>query len=272
MRNVVMATIIWFASVAAAVAAGEPAGSLYVVGMGPAGPDLTAPRVLSIIEQADYFLCSPRLPQRFPAFGIDPDKIAFNPWEDPPDDDAPAGSPLDSRAWRRQRVQDFVLEKIYAGKTVVMMDGGDPCVYAPTLGNLLVGLDDRYYEVVPGMGAFNAAAAALKRSMTCAGARFVLLTSPRSLFDDAGDVGDIVEDLARYPATLVFYMALEGMADLVQRFRRHFPDDLPVAIVYFAGYPDREFVLRSTLTDIVRDMAPMDETWLGLVVMGECVR
>ena len=56
----------------------EGVGKLYVVGMGPAGPDLTAPRALEIVEKADVLLCSPRMPQRFAAFGrtIDSKKIA----------------------------------------------------------------------------------------------------------------------------------------------------------------------------------------------------
>ncbi len=62
----------------------ETKGKLYVVGMGPAGSDLTAPRVLSIVRDADYLLCSPGLPKRFDRFAevIDPGKVAFNPWED----------------------------------------------------------------------------------------------------------------------------------------------------------------------------------------------
>jgi len=53
------------------------------VGMGPAGPDLTAPRALAVIEKADVILCSPGMPKKFERFGksIDPKKVAFNPWE-----------------------------------------------------------------------------------------------------------------------------------------------------------------------------------------------
>ena len=161
----------------------EDAGKLYVVGMGPAGPDLTAPRVLSIVKKADFLLCSPRMPERFSRFGahIDPTKVAFDPWKGIFDDASHNKDPQSRAAAeekQRKKVQDFVLEKIKAGKTVVMMDAGDPCIYGPLLSHLLVGLDDRHYEVIPGMSAFNAAGAALKRSLTCGDTRFVMLTSP----------------------------------------------------------------------------------------------
>lgn len=257
---------------------GEKAGRLYVVGMGPAGPDLTAPRVLSIVEDADFFLCSPRIPERFARFGayIDPSKVAFNPWQGIFNRDSDNTSPESRAAARdrqRKKVRDFVLEKIEAGKTVVMMDGGDPCVYGPTLSHLLVGLDDRHYEVVPGMGAFNAAAAALKRPMIQDDTRFVMLTSPRSLFGEGDEPkDDILKDISKYKTTMVLYMSLRNLKDLAEKFRSYYPADLPIAVVYYAGYTEKERVLRGTLATIDKDISAMDERWLGLVVIGECVR
>lgn len=255
-------------------ARGENPGKLYVVGMGPAGPDLTAPRALSIVENADYLLCSPRMPERFARFGtyIDPSKIAFNPWEGVFDDDSDERDPQARAAARerqRNRVQEFALEKIHAGKTVAIMDGGDPCVYGPTLNHLLTGMDERYYEVVPGMGAFNAAAAALKRSMTCEGTRFVMLTSPQALL---GEGEEILEDISKYQTTIVLYMALRNIKELAETLRSYYPPDLPIAVVYYAGYADQESVLRSTLATIDDDVSRMEEEWLGLVVIGECLR
>lgn len=255
-----------------------PMGKLYVVGVGPAGPDLTAPRALSIIKKADFYLCSPRLPERFDQFKeyIDPSKFAFNPWENIFLDniemkDAPACA--QAREKQRKKVHDFVLEKIREGKTVVMMDGGDACVYGPTLSHLLVGLDERYYEVIPGMGAFNAAAAALKRSMTCDGSRFALLTSPQSLLGQEHEFNEnILEDLSKYKSTMVFYMSLRKLKELTEKMSAFFAPDLPVAVVYYAGFADKETVLRSTLAGIETDIKTINEKWLGLVVMGECVR
>ena len=107
----------------------EKTGKLYVVGMGPAGPDLTAPRALSIVEKADYLLCSPGMPKRFDRFGvhIDPSKVAFNPWESISDDASKKKTPQSKGdSWEKQRhkVQDFVMEKINEGKTVAIMNGG----------------------------------------------------------------------------------------------------------------------------------------------------
>ncbi len=252
-------------------------GKLYVVSMGPAGPELTAPRVLEIVKKADYYFCSPRMPDRFEAFKdyIDPSKVVFLPDEDAKTSGKgkKSSSRVDAREEKRKRTQAFILEKIEAGKTVVMMDGGDACVYGPTLNRLLSGMDEKYYEVVPGMGAFNAAAAALKRSMTCDDSRFVMLTSPRSLLGEGKEPrDDILKDLAKYKTTMVLYMSLRNLKELTAEFKKYFPLDYPIAVVYYAGYVDKETVLRSTLGHIEADVKKMDEKWLGLVVTGECVK
>jgi precorrin-4 methylase len=256
-------------------------GKLYVVGMGPAGPDLTAPRALAIVEKADIYLCSPRMPERFARFGmhIDPKKVAFDQWERVMGKDVEKekkNDPEGAAAQRKERVakvQEFIMEKLREGKTVVMMDGGDPCVYGPSLHHLLEGFDAALFEVVPGMGAFNAASAALKTTVTPDDVRFVVLTSPESLFGESWEKGDeILKDLSKYETTMVLYMSLSSMNKVVERFRKYYPPDLPIAIVYYAGYPDKERVLKSRLEKIEEDLKEMDEKWLGLVVLGECAK
>lgn len=265
--------------VSSRVHSGQP-GKLYVVGMGPAGPDLTAPRALKVIEEADILLCSPRMPERFARFGmrIDPAKVAFNPWEGIIGKKADDLKQSNYNAWKSQaekqvkKVQDFLMGKLREGKTVVLMDGGDPCVYGPSLQYLLSGFDENLFEVIPGMGAFNAASAALKRNMIPDDARFVLLSSPESLFGESWDnSAEILKDLSRYEGSMVLYMALSSMPDLVEKMKAYYPPEYPIAVVYFAGYADKEKVLKSRLDRIVEDLKIMDEKWLGLVVMGKCL-
>ncbi len=251
--------------------AGEK-GKLYVVGMGPSGPDLTAPRALEIVQKADVLLCSPRMPDRFAKFGthIDPAKVAFNPWKNIFDGDTTDPQKAEKQ---RKKVQDFVLDKIRQGKTVAMMDGGDACVYGPSLNYLLRGFDDSLFEVIPGLGAFNAAGAALKRSFTPKGNRLTLLTAPSSMFGENWDKNDdLLKDLSKYDTTMVWYMSLRSLDKVVERLARHYPPDLPIAIVYYAGYPGKEKVLKSRLGSILTDVKTMEETWLGLFITGPCAK
>ena len=276
----VLVTLILTLTAPWVVMAGEK-GKLYVVGMGPAGPDLTAPRALAIVEKADVLLCSPRMPQRFAAFGktIDPGKVAFDPWKRIFNKKLQQLKRANPKAWsermqeQRTEIQKFILKQINEGKTVAMMDGGDPCVYGPSLQYILQGFDDSLFEVIPGMGAVNAAAAALKRPLTTDDARFVMLASYESLFGNKTKPReDLLRDISRYKSTLVLYMSLRFLEDLMERFTKYYPADLPVAVVYFAGYTDKETVIRGTLGTIAAEIHKMDESWLGLVVIGEGAR
>lgn len=64
------------------------------------------------------------------------------------------------------------------------------------------------------------------------------------------------------------YMSLRNMKTVAEKFRAYYPPDLPIAVVYSAGYADKEKVLRSTLATIEADISQRDEKWLGLVRAG----
>ena len=57
---------------------------------------------------------------------------------------------------------------------------------------------------------------------------------------------------------MVFYMALSSMDRLVEKFKKYYPPELPMAIVYYAGYSEKERVLKSTLGTIRDDLKKVD--------------
>ncbi len=81
-RYFVQVLSVWFAVVClgSSFCYGADKGKLYVLGMGPSEADLTAPRAVAILEKADIILCSLHMQERFGKH-IDPDNVAFNPWE-----------------------------------------------------------------------------------------------------------------------------------------------------------------------------------------------
>ncbi len=253
-------------------------GKLYVIGTGPAGPDLATPKGLAIIEKADVFLCPPYIQENFPG-QIDPAKIAFNPWEGIFDKEATELRKTDYDKWlqrvekRKKKVFDFVMDAINKKKTVVMLDSGDPCVYGPSLYWFLKEFDYKYFEVIPGISAFNAASAALKKPMIKEGINFVMLTAPHSMFGRSFEKGDdLLKDLSKYNVTMVFYMAISSMDKLVEKFSRYYPPDLPMAIVYYAGYSDKQSVLKTSLGTVLDDLKKCHEKWMGLLIIGQAVK
>jgi len=252
-------------------------GMLHVLGMGPGGPDLTAPRALETLEKADIVLGHPDTYENFRKY-IPEEKYAFNPWEGIHGGNATKLRKQDREKWlervkeQRKELRDFAMERIERGQDIAIMDSGDPCVYGPALYWLLQDFPREHLEVIPGMSAFNAASAALEQPMV-AEAGFVVLTSPRTLLQENGELDSrFFRDMAQYEPTLVLYMALKTMDQLVRRMKEEgYPGDHPAAVVYFAGYPDKEEVVRGNLGNIVQKVESRKEDMLGLVIIGEAV-
>lgn len=254
----------------------QKTGKLYVLGMGPDGADLTAPRAMRILQKADTVLCHPRTKTLFQEY-IPEDTYAFNPWEGIHGGNATQLREKDHQQWlnrvqkRQKEVKTFVLKRINNGETVVILDTGDPCVYGPALYWILREFPREHLEVIPGMSAFNAASAALKQPMI-GDQGFVVLTSPHTLFAQKSEKSaNLLEDLSDHNPTLVLYMALETMDRLVTEMKHYYPSVLPVAVVYYAGHPDKEKVVRGTLQNINEKIKKYSEEWLGLVIIGQCL-
>jgi uroporphyrin-III C-methyltransferase len=262
------------------MAAPPAPGKFYVIGTGPAGPEHATLKALETMKKADLVLCHPEMAKKFQAY-LKGKKVQ-DPWKE-----------LwfyQGKVWMKvlhlfkpEKRRAIVAEKmrqrdeyvkqlkviLAQGKKVALLDGGDPTVYSRAFW-LLEGLDEDQVEIIPGVGAMTAALAALKKSSTGAGARFVAQTAPFAFFGKS-DRDDLARDLSRHPGTLVFYMGLTEIDNLVNALKKYNPGDLPVAVVYYAGYPQKEKVVKGTLDNILARIAPEKEKWMGMIIVGRCL-
>jgi uroporphyrin-III C-methyltransferase len=132
------------------------------------------------------------------------------------------------------RINALMLRYAREGHAVVRLKGGDPSVFG-RLEEELEALADAGLEaeVVPGVTAAIASAAALQRPLTRRGAgRSVALTTAMT---KAGELR-----AARSADTEVFYMAGRQLGALSRRLAEAgWPADTPVAVVSRAGWPDQ---------------------------------
>ncbi len=130
-------------------------------------------------------------------------------------------------------INALLVKHALAGRYVVRLKGGDPSVFGrleEELGALAAaGIE---CEVVPGVTAALAAAAATQRPLTRRGSgRSVALTTAMT-HDQGLEVG-------HHADTEVFYMAGKQLAALARRLAAAgWPEDVPVSVVSRAGWPD----------------------------------
>jgi precorrin-4 methylase len=243
-------------------------GKLHIVGMGTA-PDLITVRGIEVIKKADIVVVHD--PQGlkdwkgfigkkeawvFPRFnllfyGIDPNAL-----QDPSEK---------ALAKRLARARHEIVNKIrYAveqGHTVAILEGGDPMMYGETF-YLEMLPKDFPSEVVPGVGAFQAASAAVKMSPPYGwDTNAVILT----MADWPGRV-DTNEKLMETGTSMVFYTMHFDYPKLFTELKRHYPENTPVAIVSYAGDRKRQRVITSTvgsfLDEVNLENVPVDKHML----------
>jgi precorrin-4 methylase len=98
--------------------------------------------------------------------------------------------------------------------------------------------------------------------------RFVIQSAPFSLMGWSMKDRQLLKDLAKYESTMVFYMALWKPQKVFAVLQEVLPPDMPCAVVYWAGYPDRERILRGTVADMGEKLAKDKERFMGLLFIG----
>jgi len=231
-------------------------GKFYIVGMGTA-PDLISLRAVNVIRNADIVLVeSDRDRETWKdyidgkevwyrsvalriMYGADPSTIR--------DPKRRAKAELGIRA--RKTLVDRVTAAIRGGKTVADLQSGDPMVYGLTfMLEMLPG--DIPTEIVPGIGAFQAASAAVSMSPTFGyDTSAVILT-----MDDWNGRVDMNEKLMAAGRSLVVYTMLLDYPRFFLLLKRYYPEDTPVAVVRNAGDPHRQNVMASTVGKFLKEI------------------
>ncbi|AWK10255.1 precorrin-4 C(11)-methyltransferase [Streptomyces spongiicola] len=136
------------------------------------------------------------------------------------------------------------------GHDVARLHSGDPSVFS-AVAEQMRRLDAAgiAYEVVPGVPAFAAAAAALKRELTVPTVgQTVILTRVAQQATPMPE-GEDLATLGRSGALLVLHLAARHVDRVVAELLPHYGPDCPAAVVAMASRPD-ELVLRGTLDEI----------------------
>jgi precorrin-4/cobalt-precorrin-4 C11-methyltransferase len=123
------------------------------------------------------------------------------------------------------------------------------------------------YEVVPGVPAFAAAAAALRRELTVPGVGQTVILSRTSARATPMPAGEDLATLGRSRATLVLHLAVQRIEHLVEELTPNYGADCPVAVVARASRDD-ELILRGTLAGIAEQVRAAGVTRTAVVIVG----
>src|SRR4028118_298739 len=202
------------------------APAVYIVGAGPGDPDLLTVKAQKVLQRADVIVMADSLVPRQILEGVRPDAEIVR-----------TGNKT------LEEIVPLMIERVRSHKSVVRLHSGDPCLYGAVHEQMQALAEAEIpFEVIPGISAFQAAAAKLKVELTVPGlVQTIILTriSGRTEVPAAEELAS----LAAHQASLCLYLSARHVEAAQAKLMEHYPSDLPVAICYRLGWPDEKIVL-----------------------------
>ena len=224
---------------------------IYFVGAGSGAPDLITVRGARLLSEADVIVYAGSL--------VNPALLEYK---------KDGCEVYNSAKMTLEEVIAVMAPAAKAGKTVVRVHTGDPCVYGAHREQMDE-LDKRGlpYEVCPGVSSFCGAAAALKAEYTLPNvSQSVILT--RMEGRTPVPEKEQIEAFAAHGATMVIFLSAGQLPRLSERLiAGGYAPDTPAAIVYKATWPD-EKVVRTTVADLAEAGAREGITKTALITVG----
>jgi precorrin-4/cobalt-precorrin-4 C11-methyltransferase len=232
---------------------GDEDMTVYFIGAGPGAADLITVRGQRLLQ---------RCPVCLYAGSIMPDDLlALCPQD---------ARLIDTGPLTLDQIVDELAAADGAGHDVARLHSGDPSLYSAVaeqcrrLDTMGIG-----YEIVPGVPAFAAAAAALRRELTVPGIAQTVTLSRVATLSTAMPPGEDLRTLSAPGGTLVLHLAAAQIDAVVpQLLAGGYRPETPCAVVAFASWPQQE-VLHGTLDDIAAQMHVAGITRTAVIVVGD---
>jgi precorrin-4/cobalt-precorrin-4 C11-methyltransferase len=196
--------------------------TVQIVGAGPGAPDLLTLRAARAIEAAEVLVWTDSL--------VSPQIAALAP---------PGCETVRTSTLTLEKVMAVVVGRAREGRRVVRLHDGDPCLYG-ALQEQICWLADAGLgvEVVPGLSAYQATAAALGTELTIPG-RVQTIVLSRAGGRTGTPERESLARLAALQASLCLYLSARHVEEVEAELLQHYPADTPVAIGYRVSWPDQ---------------------------------
>ncbi len=200
--------------------------AVYIVGAGPGDPELLTVKAQKILQQADVILYADSLVPKAMV------KLAKSEAEIIP-----------TSTQTLEDILPVMIERVRSQRSVVRLHSGDPTLYGAVHEQMqALAAAEVPFEIIPGISAFQAAAAKLQVELTVpALVQTIILTrtSGRTHVPETEELAS----LAAHKASLCLYLSARHVDVAQTKLLQHYDADTPVAICYRVGWPDEKIFL-----------------------------
>jgi precorrin-4/cobalt-precorrin-4 C11-methyltransferase len=195
---------------------------VYIIGVGPGDPDLLTVKAQKIIARAEVILY---------ADSLIPDRIL--------QDTKPGAEIIKTSDRTLEEIIELIVDRTQSGAIVARLHSGDLTLYS-AISEQIYALKTAgiSIELVPGIGAFQAAAARLQVELTVPEiVQTIILTRPTGKASQVPPAEELAS-LAAHRASLCLYLAARHVETARIKLLQHYPPETPVAICFRVGWED----------------------------------
>src|SRR5580692_2836519 len=228
--------------------------TVFFVGAGPGAPDLLTVRAQRLLAEAPVVLYAGSL--------VPPEVLAGT---------SPAARLVNTADLDLDAITAELVSAHEAGQDVVRLHSGDPSIFsaiaeqARRLDAAGVG-----WQVVPGVPAFAAAAAALRQELTLPGVGQTVVLTRTAARATPMPPGEELAALGATGCTLVLHLSVQNIDRVAADLLPHYGADCPAAVVARASWPD-EVVIRCPLGDLAGQVRAAGIRRTAIIVIGRAL-
>jgi precorrin-4/cobalt-precorrin-4 C11-methyltransferase len=195
--------------------------AVYIVGAGPGDPELLTVKAQRLLSLADVILF---------ADSLVPEQLL--------QDIRPGAELIRTADKTLEEILPLMVARVQAGDAVVRLHSGDPSLYGAVQEQMQALLEAGIpFEVVPGISAFQAAAAKLRVELTVPGVVQTLILTRMSGRTEVPPAEELAT-LAAHQASLCLYLSAKHVESAQAKLMQHYPVDTPAAICFRLGWQD----------------------------------
>jgi len=196
---------------------------VYIVGAGPGDPELLTIKAQNLLTQADVILF---------ADSLVPEVILQMVRS--------TAEVIHTASKTLEDILPIMVERVRSGKSVVRLQSGDPSLYSAIHEQMqALATAAIPFEVIPGISAFQAAAARLQVELTVPGLVQTIILTRISGRTEVPATEELAA-LAAHRASLCLYLSARHVQMAQAKLLEHYPPDTPVAVCFRLGWADEK--------------------------------
>lgn len=201
--------------------------AVYFIGAGPGDPELLTLKAHKIITQADVI---------FYADSLVPTQVL--------QDVRPDAQLISTGSKTLEEIMTLTQEQVNNDCVIVRLHSGDLTIYSAIHEQIQVLVEkDIPFELIPGISAFQAAAAKLGAELTVPELVQTVILTRVSGCASAVPEAEELASLAAHKASLCLYLAARHIETAKKKLLDYYPPDTPTAVCFRIGWPDEKIWL-----------------------------